>query len=135
MKNRIGIISTLSYNNQFKLNKLFSAIKEKYGPYAIIQTGGSTGAEQMAKKVALELGFKYREFNPSYTGRNIYSALDESYYGKNFHSSHLIDRYKKLVFESDHIFMFIENSKTEQYDLAWIKKFMDKQKIKYHIVI
>lgn len=138
MQNKIGIIGTKSYSNSLKINTLFNTIKRNFGNFAIIQSGGNTtGVEWMAKKLALELNMTYKEYNPSYTGWNMYSALDQEYYGKKFHTSHLVDRYKKLIYNTDHLFIFIEGGKTDQFDLNHIIKLLQASKFKcnYRIVV
>ena len=53
----------------------------------------------------------YQEYNPSYTGRNLYSALPDSYYGKKYHFSQLLHRMRLLAENCD--YMIIMNNENE----------------------
>lgn len=132
---KIGIIGQESYNNTSAIGKVFNLIKKSYGHYVTIATGGSDiGAENIAKKWALELGMDYVEYNPSYTGKRIYSALPDLYYGKKYHISHLTDRYKQLVKDCDYIILF-QNTKTElAFELNYALNFAKKLKKKLLII-
>jgi peroxiredoxin len=46
------------------------------------------------------------DYNLSFTGKNLYSAMDTSYYKKEFHISHYSNRYKQLIFNSDKVVLF-----------------------------
>ena len=50
-----------------------------------------------AKKYALELDCQYIEFNPAHTQRNLYSALHNAYYGKEYSVKYFFQRNKMLV--------------------------------------
>jgi hypothetical protein len=49
------------------------------------------------------LEFNIKEYNASYTGHNLYSALPESYYGKNYHFSQLLHRMRLLAENCDYL--------------------------------
>jgi hypothetical protein len=135
MNTRIGIIGTESYDKEIKMTQLFKTILARYGTAVTINSGGTnTGIERYAKKNALELGMVYKEYNPSYTGRNIYSALNEEYYGKTYHISHLTDRYKKLINDSDYLFIFIENSKTSNFSLNYALQYAQRINKKFKLI-
>jgi len=133
--NNIGIIGTETYHNQSEIIKIFQLIKRQFGPYVTILSGGnSTGVEHIAKKMALELNMSYKEFNPSYTGYKMYSAMDEQYYGKKYHMSHLSDRYKHLIYECDYLIIFIEKGNTLTFELSYAKKLAEKSNKKLLIL-
>ena len=46
---------------------------------------------------------QYEEYNPSFSGRNIYSAMPDSYYGKPYHFSQLHHRMKLIAQRCDHM--------------------------------
>ena len=76
----------------------------------------------MVRKFALEFGMPYQEYNPSYTGRNIYSALPEAYYGKKYHFSQLLHRMRILAENCDYmIIMNNENNLNPQLKTAYNK--------------
>lgn len=125
--NNIGIIGTESYADTRKITNLFMAIKNKFGTFATIMTGGNNnGVESISKKYALELGLNYKEFNPSYTGWNIYSAEDKNYYGKGYHMSHLYHRYKQLINTCTFLFIFIEKGHTVSKELKYAMDYAKK---------
>lgn len=118
--NKIGVIGSTSFTNQTTIFNIFQSIKRKFGPYAVILSGGNdTGAEPIIKKFALELGFTYKEYNPSYTGHRMYSALPTQYYGKGYHQSHLTDRYKHLINDCDYLIIFIDKGSESSIDLKY----------------
>lgn len=132
---KIGMIGTTSFTNRLPITNIFSSIKRKYGQYVeIISGGNSTGAELLIKKYALELGYPYKEYNPSYTGWRIYSAMPKEYYGKGFHPSHLTDRYKKLVTECEYLIIFIERGLEYPSDILYAIKYAQKLKKKFAII-
>lgn len=107
----IGIIGSNNYFKQDKVLALFEKIKFTFGKTATILSGGNEkGIERDVKKLALDLGMKYKEYNPSWSGYNLYSQCEEKYYGKKFHCSHAYDRYKQLVNNCDYLFIFIDKS-------------------------
>lgn len=132
---KIGLIGSPSFNNQTTIFNIFKKIKGKYGPYAEILSGGTnTGAEYLVKKIALELGFQYKEYNPSYTGMKIYSAMPREYYGKGYHFSHLTDRYKHLVNECAYIIVFLEKGINLPPELKYAIQYAQKNKKKLVII-
>lgn len=131
---KIGMTGSLSFTNQLAISSIFQSIKRQYGTYAEIFTGGNdTGADLLIKKLALELGFPFKEFNPSFTGFKMYSAMPESYYGKGYHYSHLMDRYKQLVNCCEYLIIFIEKGIDVSPDLKYA--IQRAQKLKKKIVV
>lgn len=131
----IGIIGTESYKNIIPIRDLFKKIKGNFGTHATILSGGNdTGVENIAKKLALELNLNYKEYNPSYTGHRINSALPREYYGKGYHYSHLMDRYKRLVISCDYLFIFIDKENSLTKELEYAQKYALKLKKKIKIM-
>jgi len=121
----IGIISEpIKLTSYDFILKLFQTLNSKYGKDYSISTGGNVGIDHYCKKLALELDLHYAEYNPSFTGHNMYSALPETYYGKKYHISHLTDRYNKLILNVDQVLVFISNNDT-------LKTFVYKQAISF----
>ena len=82
---RIGIIGSRTYESKRKIRDMIFKLREKFGSDLTIVSGGcKDGADKYAKKYALELDCKYIEFNPAHTQRNLYSALHDAYYGKEY---------------------------------------------------
>ena len=109
---RIAVIGNKEWQNKRKVQQVLSELKQKFKQELIIVSGGgSEGANYMVKKFALEFGISYQEYNPSYTGRNLYSMLPESYYGKKYHFSQLLHRMRLLAENCD--YMIILNNEYE----------------------
>lgn len=104
---KVGIIGPKEAFAKNKIQVLLKRLKEQFGQnLEIISGGNKTGIEYEAKKVTLELNLPYKEFNPSYTGENMYSALNEDYYGKGFHPTHESDRYRRLIRTCERLIIF-----------------------------
>jgi hypothetical protein len=83
-------------------------LSQKFGDDLIIVSGGCQhGADRYAKKFALELGCKYKEHNPSHTVQNLYSAMNESFYNKEYKPRNFFHRNKFLVKDITHLIVFI----------------------------
>ena len=101
---RIGVIGNNEWQNKRKIQQALINLKQRFGDnLIIIGAGGSEGANFMIRKFSLEFGLKYEEYNASYTGHNLYSALPESYYGKKYHFSQLLHRMRLLAENCDYL--------------------------------
>lgn len=100
---KIAIIGPETFQKKKKVKELIFKIKKLYPEAKITSGGNKSGIEYEVKKNALLFEMEYLEFNPSYTGYNLYSALNESYYGKGYHFTQELDRYRILVRQSDKI--------------------------------
>ena len=95
---RIGIIGSRTYESKRKVRDMIYKLKGRFGSDLNIVSGGcKDGADKYAKKYALELDCKYTEFNPAHTQRNLYSALHDAYYGKEYNVKFFFQRNKMLV--------------------------------------
>lgn len=98
-----------TYNHTYRVRKLLGKLKENYPLNVLIVSGGNdTGMELDVKEISLSLNMLYKEFNPTFTLRNEYSYMSDSFFGKKYHYTHIFDRYKvmfrycdKLVFGMD----------------------------------
>jgi predicted Rossmann fold nucleotide-binding protein DprA/Smf involved in DNA uptake len=85
---KVAIVGSREYENVRKIKDLLFDLKRKFGDELIIISGGAKdGADKYAKKYALEFGINYKEFNPAHTPRNLYSAMSDDYYNKQYHVS------------------------------------------------
>ena len=129
---RVAIVGNNEWQNRRKLQEVLQKLKLSYDDVIIIGAGGKEGANFMVRKYALEFGMTYEEYNPSYSGHNLYSALPESYYGKNYHFSQLLHRMRLLAENCDYmIIMNNENTLNPQLKTAYNKI----QKLKKPVVI
>lgn len=98
----VGIIGSKDWNNKTLIGDLLINLKNK--KISEIRTSGRKyGADPIVKKLALSMGFNYKEFNPSFEGVNLYSAMPESYYGRPYHYTQLLHRMDMLVRNVDRI--------------------------------
>ena len=108
---RVAVIGNKEWQNKRKIQQVLTELKQKFKQDLIlIGAGGSEGANYMIRKFALEFGIQYEEYNASYTGYNLYSALPEAYYGKKYHFSQLLHRMRLLAENCD--YLMILNSET-----------------------
>jgi hypothetical protein len=101
---KVAVIGSTNWQNKRKVQETLQMLKRKFdSDLTIIGAGGIEGANNMVKKYALEFGLQYQEFNPSFSGYNIYSAMPESYYGKPYHFSQLHHRMKLIAQQCDYM--------------------------------
>ena len=108
---KIAIIGNKEWQNKRKVQEILNKLRSDYENPIIIGAGGKEGANFMVRKYALEFGMNYEEYNPSYSGHNLYSALPEAYYGKNYHFSQLLHRMRLLAENCD--YMILLNNQKE----------------------
>ena len=73
------------------------------------------GANYMVRKYALEFGMSYTEYNPSYSGYNLYSAMPKTYYGKSYHFSQLHHRMKLIAENCDYMIIMTNEDKMDPF--------------------
>jgi len=107
----IGIIGNKEWQNKRKVQQVLLDLKNRFNNNLnVIGAGGKEGANFMIRKYALEFGMSYQEYNASYSGHNLYSALPESYYGKSYHFSQLLHRMRLLAENCDYL-VILNNTK------------------------
>jgi predicted Rossmann-fold nucleotide-binding protein len=112
-KVKVAIIGSRIYENKRKIKDMIYALKVKFGDRLEIVSGGAgAGADKYAKKYALEMGVDYKEFNPAFTNKNLYSVMPESYYGKQFHVSQIFARNELIARYCDMMIAFIHSGST-----------------------
>lgn len=103
----VAIIGSPKYENVRKLREFLFTIKEKLGTEVnIISRGNKDGCEKYVRKYALEFGLRYTEYNPAHTTRNLYSGMNDEYYGKPFHPTQSLHQYDCIVKHADKLFYF-----------------------------
>tara|TARA_B110000858_G_scaffold73200_1_gene85100 strand:+ start:1058 stop:1465 length:408 start_codon:yes stop_codon:yes gene_type:complete len=122
MKRKIGIIGSREYANKRKVKNTIFALKNKFGEEIEIVSGGCpNGADQYAKKYALDFEMKYKEFNPAHTVQNLYSALNENYYNKLYAPKNFFHRNKMLAMYVDYIIAFIPDGSPSNGTMDTVK--------------
>ena len=105
MKNttKVAVIGNKNWQNRRKVQETLNGLKSKFEEVVIVGAGGTEGANSMIRKYALEFGMNYKEYNPSYSGYNLYSAMPKTYYGKSYHFSQLHHRMKLIAQNCDYM--------------------------------
>lgn len=129
---KIAIIGSKSCVDKTRQVKEFLfKVKSTYGSTATILSGGNeSGVEKDVKKIALEFGLNYQEYNPSFTGKNSYSALSEDYYKKGFHPTHFQHRYDCLLSQAERLIICECNDAPDKKLYDGILKKAEKKGIK-----
>lgn len=126
---KVGIICGEEYFREVPIQQFIAKLKKTFGPTAtVVGAGNSKGGDLYVKKHALLNGLPYKEYNPSFTGLNMYSAMDESYYGKNFHPTHFQHRYQMMINNCDMVVFFPGNKIDPALEYA--QKYVQKRKLK-----
>lgn len=129
---KVGIIGSTIYENKIKVKEILFNLKNKYGnTVEVVSRGGTNGAEKYVKKYALEMGLQYKEFNPSHTNRNLYSAMQESFYGKPYQPFNFMLRDKMFSSYVDVCFCLTEDLNSSVKNCI---QNLDKNKKKYVIL-
>lgn len=120
---RIAVIGNTGWQNKRKIQETLQMLKKKFGDELIVVgAGGNEGANSMVRKFALEFGLQYEEYNPSFSGYNIYSAMPESYYGKPYHFSQLHHRMKLIAERCDYMMIMTNEIQLDPVlQTAWTK--------------
>ena len=115
---KIAIIGSRDWQSRRKLQDLLGRIMQTDKTATIIGMGGTEGAAAMVKKYSIEFGLNYIEYNPSYTGMNLYSAMPKAYYGKKYHFSQLIHRMTLIANNCDKLVVLSTGTLDPQLETA-----------------
>jgi hypothetical protein len=108
---KVAVIGNTGWQNRRKVQQTLQELKQRFGiELTVIGAGGGEGANSMVRKYALEFGLDYKEFNPSFSGYNMYSAMPETYYGKPYHFSQLHHRMKLIAQHCDYMMIMTNES-------------------------
>lgn len=125
---KLGVIADKHWMNRRKLQKVLSDIKSRVDSPCILAAGGKEPFDAALKKYTIDFGITYTEYNPSFSGYNLYSAMTESYYNKSYHFSQLFHRMTMLVRNCDYLIILSETKKLDP-----ITEHAKKQAIKQDI--
>ena len=117
MKNttKVAVIGNKNWQNRRKVQETLNGLKSKFEEVVIVGAGGTEGANSMIRKYALEFGMNYIEYNPSYSGYNLYSAMPKTYYGKSYHFSQLHHRMKLIAQNCDYMIIMTNESTMDPF--------------------
>ena len=111
---QVAILGNTNWQNKRKVQKTLSELKQRFGhEVTVLGAGGKEGANSMIRKYTLEFGLNYKEYNPSFSGYNLYSAMPKTYYGKQYHFSQLHHRMKLLAQNCDYMIIMTNEEKLD----------------------
>ena len=110
---KVAVIGNKDWQNKRKVQETLRRLKTQFDEVQVIGAGGSEGANNMVRKYALEFGMDYKEYNPSYSGYNLYSAMPKTYYGKTYHFSQLHHRMKLIAENCDYMIIMTNENKMD----------------------
>jgi UDP-glucose 6-dehydrogenase len=111
---QVAILGNTNWQNKRKVQKTLTELKQRFGNEVIVLgAGGKEGANSMIRKYTLEFGLNYKEYNPSFSGYNLYSAMPKTYYGKQYHFSQLHHRMKLLAQNCDYMIIMTNEEKLD----------------------
>ena len=111
---QVAVLGNTNWQNKRKVQKTLTELKQRFGnEFIVLGAGGKEGANSMVRKYTLEFGLNYQEYNPSFSGYNLYSAMPKSYYGKQYHFSQLHHRMKLLAQNCDYMIIMTNEEKLD----------------------
>jgi hypothetical protein len=124
--NKVGIIGSRNITRRRDIIELLYKLKGQFGHTLMVISGGNMeGIELDVKELCLSMGIAYKEFNPSFTGKNEHSYLWEQYYGLPYHVSHFGHRYLELVKHCDVLFVY-QSPEDKKFYAPFVKKAQKK---------
>jgi hypothetical protein len=120
---RVAVVGNTNWQNKRKVQDTLQMLKKKFGEaLVVVGAGGNEGANSMVRKYTLEFSMQYEEYNPSFSGYNMYSAMPESYYGKPYHFSQLHHRMKLIAERCDYMMILTNETQLDPVlQTAWSK--------------
>lgn len=120
---RVAVVGNTNWQNKRKIQDTLQMLKRKFGEdLMVVGAGGNEGANSMVRKYTLEFAIRYEEYNPSFSGYNLYSAMPESYYGKPYHFSQLHHRMKLIAERCDYMMILTNEMQLDPVlQTAWSK--------------
>jgi hypothetical protein len=107
---KVAVIGNTNWQNKRKIQETLRMLKLKFPDgVTVVGAGGAEGANSFIRKYAIEFAMDYKEFNPSFSGYNLYSAMPESYYGKPYHFSQLHHRMKLIAERCDYMMIMTQD--------------------------
>lgn len=132
---KVAVTGSRLYENKTKIKNTIFNLKNKFGDsLEVVSGGGNHGADKYVRKYALELGVNYTEFNLAHTVKNLYSAMPDSYYGKEYHPSQFFHRNGLITKYVDYMMVFNPKNNKDVTDIKDIIKQAKKKNIKIIII-
>ena len=119
---KIAIIGSRSFSKseeslrmlEEKMSKVLERLSERYENVCVVSGGQPKGADGMAKKLALQNNFVYKEFPPAHYRHNQYCVKSKEHYSQKYHVSNFFARNSEIIEYSDIVIAFIPATITIQ---------------------
>lgn len=125
---KIGVTGTRTYENKRQIKEFLHKLKQTNPDAIVVSLGDKNGGDFYIKKYALELGLTYRECNPDYTNKNLYSILSENHYGKPYTPKSIFTRDKIFTSYVDKCIVFDNSNMSDTKIVNLVKMFTKKNK-------
>ena len=130
----LGMTGSKTFEGKLKVKEFLFKIKQNFdGEIVLVSLGDLYGADRLVKKYALEFGYKYVEFNPPHTTKNLYSAMSESYYDRPFSMKNL-HLHNKIFSQYVNKCVLFDDSSLSDKKILTIIKHLSRHKKPYVIV-
>lgn len=128
------MISSKNYQSGHIIRQFFLNLKTLPN-YIIVLSGGNTmGGDPIIRKIALEMGLGYKEYNPFHSMHNIYSAYPAYRYSKKFSPGNFASRYSDLIKNCDRLVVFQDINSSDTFIESIVKQ-INKDKIQKPAVV
>lgn len=131
---KVGVIATKNYQSKRKLQNFISNFR-KVDNVTILGSGTDTLASSLIKKYTVDFGIDYAEYNPSFSGHNLYSAMPKHYYGKKYHFSQLIHSMNMLAIACTKLVIFANSQQELEKDIRAKTAFVKATKLQKPTII
>lgn len=135
-KHKIACIGSERYDNKIKIKEFLFELQNKVGidDILILSGGRKNGADVYVRKFALDFGLAYLEYNPAYTTKNLYSAMGNWFYGKEFSIKHLYSRNKLMIDNCTMLIIFLNETEKINSEFQQLINSAQKKNIKTLII-
>lgn len=132
---KIVLTGSITFEKPTIIKDFLFKLKQRNEPNITIITGArENGAEKYIRKYSIEFGFDYKEFNPAYTVRTLYSGMPTYYYNQKRMIYHDAQRDQIMITSADIIIIFIDMQTTLHKDIVNIINMVKKNKKPLYII-
>jgi len=132
-KIKFGIYISEEYENKTKIKDTLFDLKNKFGDQLEISCINTNRNERFLRKKVLDSGILYKEFNPAHTIYNMYSALRESSYEKQYAFRNYFVAAKILASYVDYMLLFgKKNEINDIFEYLYTK--VKERNIKFQVI-
>jgi len=132
-KIKFGIYICEGYENKTKIKDTLFDLKNKFGDQLEISCINTNRNERFLRKKVLDSGILYKEFNSAHTLHNMYSALREDFYKKQYAFRNYFVAAKILASYVDYMLLFgKKNEINDIFEYLYTK--VKERNIKFQVI-